>query len=253
MKHLTRFSTTVRNNLVGLAVLAALWILLAAGFPDYIFPSPWTVLRAAPAYLSPAFPNHLALTAYRAGVGFVIAFLGGSALGIAAFLLRLTAHLTSVMVALQVIPGIILGVIFLLLLGIGNHVPIALVAALTLPTVAINTATGLNKRSVALEEYLLSVGGGRGHLIRYLYMPTLIPTFQSNLSLGFGLSLKVVILGEFIGTQDGLGYLLNVAALRFNMSAVLFYLCVALLATTVFEIGQSLLFATLWGKYFYSE
>ena len=73
----------------------------------------------------------------------------------------------------------------------------------------------------SLEQYLLSAGGSRRHLVRHLYLPALIPTFQSNLSLGFGLSLKVVILGEFIGAQEGLGYLLNVAAIHFDMKAVL--------------------------------
>ncbi len=187
----------------------------------------------------------------RAAVGFALAFGGGSALGTAAFTLHLTEHMNSFMVALQVIPGAILGVILLLILGIGSWVPIALVALLTLPTIAINTANALTRRNIALEHYLLSAGGTRRHLVKHLYLPALIPTFQSNLSLGFGLALKVVILGEFIGAQEGIGYLPNVAAIHFDMKAVLTYLGVVLLLSALFEIGQSFGFAMFLEKYFY--
>ncbi len=253
MRRLTRFSITVRNNVVGLAFLVGIWFILALFFPDYILPSPGTVLRTAPSFLNAATLQHLGVTMARAAVGFALAFAGGSALGILAFTLHLTVHLNSFMVALQVIPGAILGIILLLILGIGSWVPIALVALLTLPTVAINTANALARRNIALEHYLLSVGSTRRHLVKYLYVPALIPTFQSNLSLGFGLALKVVILGEFIGAQNGIGYLLNVAAIHFDMKTVLFYLAVILLFSALFEIAQSFGFAVFLEKYFYPE
>ncbi len=253
MRRSTHFSIAVRNNVVGLAVLVGVWFILALFFPSYILPSPGAVLRAAPAFLNGVFPSHLGSTMYRVAVGFALAFGAGSVLGILAFTLHVTEHLNSVMVALQVIPGTILGIILLLVLGIGSWVPIALVALLTLPTVTINTANALARRNVALEGYLLSAGGRRRHLVKYLYVPALIPTFQSNLSLGFGLSLKVVVLGEFIGAQNGIGYLLNVAAIHFDMKAVLFYLSVVLLVTALFEIAQSFVFAVFLEKYFYPE
>ena len=253
MRHSTRFSTAARNNAVGLLLLLAAWFILAQFFPRYILPSPGMVFSAAPSLLNATFLPHLALTMYRAVVGFLLAFGIGSALGILAFTLHLTEHLNSFMVALQVIPGAILGVILLLVLGIGNWVPIALVTLLTLPTIAINTANALAKRNLNLEHFLLSAGGRRRHLVQHLYLPALIPTVQSNLSLGFGLAIKVVILGEFIGTQKGLGYLLNVAAIRFDMKAVLFYLCVVLVITALFEVAQSFLFGMFLEKYFYPE
>lgn len=247
------FFTAVRNNVVGLAILVGIWFVLALFFPDYILPSPGAVLAATPSFLNGALLQHLGVTLVRVAAGFTLAFGLGSALGILAFTLRLTVPLNSFMVALQVIPGAILGVILLLLLGIGSWVPIALVALLTLPTVAINTANALTKRSIALEHYLLSAGGTRRHLVKHLYVPALIPTFQSNLSLGFGLALKVVILGEFIGAQDGVGYLLNVAAIHFDMKTVLFYLAVILLLSALFEIAQNFGFSVFLKKYFYPD
>ncbi len=86
-----------------------------------------TVWRAAPAILDADFAAQLALTVQRVFIGFGLAFGIGSAAGILAFTLRLTEALSSAMVALQAMPGAILGVILLLIFGIGDWVPIALV------------------------------------------------------------------------------------------------------------------------------
>lgn len=248
-----RWTDAIRNNLAGLALLLAAWFVLARLYPPYIIPSPLAVFAATPELLLPAWQPHLLLTLQRVLAGFAIAFFVGTALGVAAFTLRLVEHVNSFMVGLQVIPGTILGIILLLVLGVGDGTPIALVALLTLPTVAINTANALAKRDAGLEQYLLASGAGSRELIRFLYLPSLMPTVQSNLSLGFGLALKVVILGEYIGSQNGLGYLLNVATVRFDMQAVLGYLVVILVVSAIFEIAQSLAFRAFLRKYFYGQ
>jgi NitT/TauT family transport system permease protein len=209
-------------------------------------------LNAAPGYLDAAFLANLGLTLYRTLAAFVLSFVLGTALGIGAYMTGLAHRLNSVMLAVEVIPGTILGVILLLMLGLGSAVPIVLATCLTLPTIAINTANALSKKEVTLEGFLRSAGGGRADLIRYLYLPTLVPIFQSNANLGFGMALKVVVLGEFIGCQDGIGYLLNVARIYFGMKEVFFYLCVVLLVTGAFQVGQSLLFGLCLEKYFYA-
>ena len=74
-----------------------------------------------------------------------------------------------------------------------------------------------------------------------------------TLSIGFGLAVKLVILGEFIGAQDGIGYLLNVARIYFNMKEVFFYLSLVLVAAALFQAAQGLLFTLCLRKYFYPE
>lgn len=253
MRRLTRSFTALGSNALGLLVFIALWAILALFFPAYIVPSPVDVVRAIPTFLARDIARHTALTLYRAGAGFAWAFVLGAAAGILGFLTRRTQPLNTFMVSLEVLPGTILGIIFLLLFGIGSRVPIALVAFLTLPTVAINTANALAKKNIALEQYLIATGGARSHLVRYVYLPALIPTFQSNLTIGFGLALKIVVLGEFIGSQDGIGYLLNVARVYFNMKEVFFYLLIVLLAMTLFQVALSVLFTAFLEKYFYPE
>jgi ABC-type nitrate/sulfonate/bicarbonate transport system permease component len=59
-------------------------------------------------------------------------------------------------------------------------------------------------------------------------------------------------MGEFIGSQDGLGYLLNVARNTFNMKEVFFYLAALLVFTLLYQSVLSLLSTTLFRKYYYA-
>jgi NitT/TauT family transport system permease protein len=231
----------------------ALWAVAALFFPPYALPSPAAVVGNLGSYLDAEFLRHLGTTLYRVGVGFAMAFFAGTAVGVGAFALRKTQALNTLMIALQVVPGTILGIVLLLIFGVGSPAPIVLVATLTLPIVAVNTTNALARRDEALEGYLLASGGDRRDLVRYLYLPTLVPTAQSNLTIGFGMALKIAILGEFIGSQSGVGYLLNVARVYFDMEEVFFYLLVVLLVTLAFQIAQGAFFAALLEKYFYGE
>jgi NitT/TauT family transport system permease protein len=157
------------------------------------------------------------------------------------------------MMALQVLPGTILGVIFLLLFGTGDSAPILLAVFLTLPTLVISTINGLSKRNLKLQQYLVSIRSGGFGMFRYIYLPALVPVLRSNLSLGMGMAVKVVIMGEFIGAQNGLGFLLNNARIVFNMKEVIFYLLVLLAFTLVFQVLETLAFFSFFRKYDYPE
>lgn len=253
MKPINPFFTSVRNNAAALGLYLILWALFSFFFPAYLVPSPLTVLGDIEGYLHPEFLRHLGATLFRVGTGFSGAFLLGSTVGILSVVIRKAPQVNAFLVLLQVMPGTIVGIIFLLAFGIGHWVPIVLVVFLILPLVSINTANALLKRNSLLENYLRSIGGKRRHQIRYLYLPALIATFQSNLTIGFGLSLKVVILGEFIGAQEGIGYLLNISKIYFDMDQVFFYLLVVLSIMGCFQVVQNLLFTLFLKPYFYPD
>jgi ABC-type nitrate/sulfonate/bicarbonate transport system permease component len=137
--------------------------------------------------------------------------------------------------------------------GIGNATPILLITLLVLPTLAVNTLNGLQKRNEKLEEYLISIRSRKSAIFSNVYLPILVPVLQSNLSLGMGLAAKVVVLGEFIGAQDGLGYLLNNARIFINMKEVFFYLLILLVFSLLFQAVQSILFSLFFSKYTYAE
>jgi NitT/TauT family transport system permease protein len=239
--------------MTGALVLLALWCTAVMFYPAYIIPAPWDVLSGISAYLSQDFLHHLGITLYRTMAGFSFALFFGTLLGLAAALKKWEGLVNALMLALQVMPGTILGVIFLLMFGLGSATPIFLVAFLTLPTLVINTMNGMSKTNVSLKQYLTSINSRPVGFLKYVYLPALIPVLQSNLSIGMGLAVKVVVLGEFIASQDGLGYLLNHARIVFNMKEVFFYLIILLIATLAFQAVQSLFFTVFFQKYTYAE
>jgi NitT/TauT family transport system permease protein len=253
MKNTRAFITSLQNEAIGFVLILAVWGCASLFYPAYIVPSPWAVLTGAAAYLPKNFLGHVYITLYRVLAGFGLSLVAGTAIGLWAYLQKWVAPVNAMMLALQVLPGIVLGVIFLLMFGIGSAAPILLITCLTLPTLAINTMNGLAKKNLALEQYLKSIHSRPGVVLRNIYLPALVPVLQSNLSLGLSMAVKVVVLGEFIGSQDGLGYLLNRARLIFDMQAVFFYLVVLLAFTLVFQVLQSVFFSLFLQKYFYAE
>lgn len=247
------FITSLKNEGVALLLFMCVWGLISMFYPVYVIPSPMDVALGFPGYLPESFSMHLLTTLVRVGTGFGISFVLGSIIGTLAFANGWEAPVNALMSAINILPGMILGVIFLLVFGIGSKTPVALVIFLTLPTITINTVSNLARRDSALEQYLISLGANRGHMLRYLYLPALVPTLINNLSIGLGLAIKVVLMGEFIGSQEGLGYLLNVARIYFNMREVFFYLFLMLVFTLVYQAGLTLLANSLLKKYFYAD
>lgn len=247
------FTTPLGSECLSLVILLAVWSVLALAYPAYILPSPWAVLIDLPAYLSPNFWHHAVATLYRTLAGFMMALGTGMLVGVIAYAWKKAQLMNSLMLALQVMPGTVLGVIFLLLFGAGNTAPILLVAFLTMPMLTINTVHGLSKRNQKLQEYLLSIHAGRLALFRYVDLPALIPVLRSNLSAGLGLAVKIVVLGEFIGAQDGIGFLLNQARLILDMKGVFFYLAFLLIFTLTFQAMHTVVFEHFFQKYEYPE
>jgi NitT/TauT family transport system permease protein len=253
MNTIKTFITSLRTEAAGFGLVLVIWGIGALFYPAYIIPSPVKVMTSVNEYLPQEFTRHVSLTLYRVFAGFTLSLFAGTLLGILAYSQKWVAPVNSLMLALQVLPGTILGIIFLLMFGIGSTAPILLITFLVLPTVTIITANGLAKKNLALEQYLKTIKSNRMTLLKTIYLPALIPVLQSNISLGIGLSTKVVVLGEFIGTRDGLGYLLNRAQITFNMNEVFFYLIILLLFTLIFHSLQSLVFSLFLKKYFYAE
>jgi NitT/TauT family transport system permease protein len=253
MKKTRVFITSLRNETIGFALILAAWQVTSLFYPAYIVPSPWAVLSSIGAYLPQDFFHHVSVTLYRVLCGFGLSLVVGTLIGVWAYVRKWVAQMNALSLALQVLPGTVLGVVFLLMFGLGNTGPILLITLLTLPILVINTMNGLTKKNIVLEQYLKSIRSHPSTLLKMVYIPALVPVLQSNLSLGMSMAVKVVVLAEFIGAQDGLGYLLNRARSTFDMREVFFYLVVLLLFTLIFQAFQSVFFSTFLQKYFYPE
>ena len=250
---MTPFSASIRNSTAALAVFAGLWTLAASGFDSYVLPSPLTVLGEIPARCNPALWAHARATLLRVGLGYAAAMAMGTIAGVAAARLGAQQAMAGLLVLCQAIPGVILGVVLLLVCGPGHLAPVGLIVMLTTPLVAINTADRLAKADPLLEDVIRSFGGRTAQVIRDLYLPRLVPAIRTNATVGLVMATKVGLLGEFVASDRGIGYLLNVAKVYFDMPAVFFYLVLVLAALLAAQTLIDGLFAWLGGRFLFPE
>ncbi|WP_166405053.1 ABC transporter permease [Desulfonema ishimotonii] len=247
------FFKPVRSSLIAFFLFLALWSLLSAFFEPYIVPSPPAVIKNISVLCDAVFRENFRISLGRILAGFCVSFGLGTGIGVLSYTLRISATVETVLVLFQVMPGLILGVIFLLIFGVGSAAPVCLIVTLSTPLIAINTANTLMKKNPFLEGVIRSFNGTFRHILLDLYLPALIPTMKTNTTMGLVMALKIVLLGEFIASENGIGYLLNVSKIYFNMEAVFFYLFVILLLIVGFQIVVNSLFVIFFEKYLYPD
>ena len=210
MKHIKIFFSTIKENLIAFFVFLLIWQVGSLFFQDYIVPSPALILQNIDTLLTDSLINDIQVTLTRIFTGFSISFILGTVIGFLSILLNIRESMQTILVLFQVLPGAVLGIIFLLIFGQGSVVPIILIVTLTTPLIAINTGNSLLNVNQELEDVIYSLGGNYWDVIRSVHIPALVPVLRSNCTIGFGFALKIVIVGEFIAAQTGHGYLLNV-------------------------------------------
>ena len=148
-------------------------------------------------------------------LGLSVAFCLGYALAKSRTLERL---LTPYIVASQAIPIVALAPLLVIWFGAGRLSKI-LVCALTLFfPVLINTIVGVRNVDRDLRELMCSLRASRWQVLVYLELPAALPVLFGGLKVGVTLSVIGAVVGEFVGADRGLGFLVNLARGLFDTS-----------------------------------
>jgi NitT/TauT family transport system permease protein len=161
--------------------------------------------------------THLDATFTAALAGLVAGLVLGVVLGFAAALTPLLAELLEpVMMLLNAIPRVILAPLFVIWLGIdlGSKVALALILVAVLVFFAVYS--GIKEVDQRLVERVRTLGGGRGVLIREVYVPSVTAWVLGNLKIAVGFAFTGAVVGEFVASSRGLGYLLQFAQSTYN-------------------------------------
>lgn len=146
--------------------------------------------------------------------------LGGLAIGITAatslgYLIAkspvLDRLLSPYIVASQSVPVVALAPLLVIWFGFGSLSKI-LVCALTLFfPVLVNTAVGIRSVSRDLRSLMQSLRADRWQTFQMLEVPAALPVLLGGLKVGVTLSVIGAVVGEFVGADRGLGFLVNLA------------------------------------------
>ncbi len=163
------------------------------------------------------FWTHLQATLTAATVGLAGGLVLGIALGFSAALSPVVADvLEPVMILLNAIPRVILAPLFVIWLGIDLASKIALALILVAVLIFFAVYSGIKEVDLRLVERVRTLGGGDGVLIREVYVPSVTAQVMSNLKIAVGFAFTGAVVGEFVASSRGLGYLLQFAQSTYN-------------------------------------
>jgi ABC-type nitrate/sulfonate/bicarbonate transport system permease component len=177
-----------------------------SGVAGLTVPTPASVIRV---YLQPRFAALLyrsaMATVSSAAVGLAAGALLGSATALVAYLLPpLRPGLDRLAVTVNAIPAIVLGPIFILLVS-RELTPALLAAIAVFFLIYVAVSSGLRTASAGLSAMLATFGAGRWQLLRYLDLPSAVPSFLSGLKVSVTAAMIGAIVGEWFGAPTGLG------------------------------------------------
>jgi NitT/TauT family transport system permease protein len=180
---------------------------------------------------------HVGATVLETFVGFILGTLVGTALAAliwwSPFLARV---LDPYIVVGNSMPKVALGPLFIVGLGPGVLSIVAMTLAIT---VIITTLVVYNSFKEVDENYVKVVrvfGGNKSLIFRTVILPASIPTIVSTLKVNVGLAWVGVIVGEFLVSKLGLGYLIIYGFQVFNFTLVIASLFViAIVAAIMYQ------------------
>jgi NitT/TauT family transport system permease protein len=216
--------TLVRQTFA-IAVLLLAWEILGrAGWIDPFYAPPPSTIAAAlyQVFADGSIWPHLIATFTAAMAGLVMGLALGVVLGFAAALIRPLADLLEpIMILLNAIPRVILAPLFIIWFGIGLGSKIAVSLVLVAVLIFFAVYSGIREVDVRLVERIRTLGGGRMTLLREVYMPSVAAWIMSNLKVAVGFAFTGAVVGEFVASSRGLGYLLSFAQSTYNAALTL--------------------------------
>lgn len=210
--------------LVALLLLGGWELGVRAGFVDpFFFSSPSGIADTLGKQLaSGAIYKHLSSTLQEALWGLVLGFLGGAVLAwLATRSQALSDILEPCLLLLNSVPRIVLAPMFVMWLGIGIPSKIAVAFFLVFVVVFFAVYAGIREVEQALVERLIVLGGSSRDLLVEVYVPSVLSWVFSSLRVAVGFAFTGAIVGEFVGSSSGLGYLMSFAQGSQNASLMM--------------------------------
>lgn len=192
------------------------------GLPPYILPSPTRVAqRFWLALTDGSLLRHSSVTLIEVLLGLLagvsLATLFGYLIGKSPLLERL---LSPYLVASQAIPIVAIAPLLVIWLPPGIYAKVLICALIVFFPVLVNTVVGVRAVPENLRDLMRSMRATSLQTLKYLEIPAALPVFLGGLRIGATLSVIGAVVGEFVGADRGLGFLINVGRGQFDTALV---------------------------------
>lgn len=215
--------------LAGIVTFLAAWQLFVIIYkiPPYLLPTP----TAIAASFIDEFPTLLSngwVTVYEMLVGYAMAV--GIAIPLAIAITssrRFNEFVMPTVLFFQIVPKVAIAPLFLVWFGVGPTPKILVAFLISFFPIVIDTAVGLRSMSTEMADLARSMGATRLQIFTKFRLPTSLPYLFSGLKVAATLAIAGTVVGEFVGADSGLGYLLLVTNSNLE-TALMFATIVAL-------------------------
>lgn len=156
----------------------------------------------------------------------MMAFAVGAGLGLGGGLWLALAPMASAMLepyikAMNAMPRIILAPIFSVWFGLGMGSKVALGVTLVFFIVFFNVYQGVKEVSPVVLANARMLGADKRQLLRHVYLPSATSWVFSSLHTSVGLAFVGAVVGEYLGSSQGVGYLILQAEGSFDINTVM--------------------------------
>jgi NitT/TauT family transport system permease protein len=166
--------------------------------------------------------GHLVVTLVETVLAFGIGTLLGLAFGLWLALSPLAAAILDPYIkALNSMPRVILAPIFAVWFGLGVASKVALGVTLVFFIVFFNVYQGVREVSPVVLANARMLGADRRQLLRHVYLPSATSWVFSSLHTSVGLAFVGAVVGEYLGSARGVGYLILQAEGTFDINTVM--------------------------------
>lgn len=189
--------------------------------PDYLLPPPTAIVHSM-IVNEAVLIKHSIVTIVEILLGFALSVVVGVPLALGIFLWKPFANTVyPLLIASQAVPKVAVAPLFLVWFGFSLLPKVLIAFLIAFFPVVINTAMGLG--AIEREKIYLaqSMGLGRTATFFKIQLPNALPSIFAGFKIAITLAVVGAVVGEFVGGQSGLGYLLLIA--NGNMDTALLF------------------------------
>jgi NitT/TauT family transport system permease protein len=176
--------------------------------PTYLIPPPSDVLRMM-ARRTDMLLVHTLATTVEIVVGFLLSIVVGVILALLiASYKPVERAIYPLLVISQAIPKVAIAPLFIIWFGLGWQPKVLVAVLIAFFPIVVDLVAGIRSVPISMHKLALSMGASRYDTLMKFVVPHALPHFFSGLKVAITLAVSGAIIGEFVGADRGLGYLL---------------------------------------------
>lgn len=209
-------------SMVLIFIILAVWESVCRGFniADFILPAPSRIITVA-VFQAPMIVPHAGITAMEILIGIVLSLLVAVPLSMIMFARPAVENaLAPFLVASQAVPVFAIAPLLVIWLGYGMASKVLMAAVIIFFPITVSLLEGFKSCDSEYRVLFQLMGAGFWKTMRLLYWPWALPHFFAGLKVGVSVATIGAVIGEWVGAQQGLGYLMIQANARLKVDLV---------------------------------